>query len=68
MSSHEHNEHDEEVKGSPTYDPKFGRSTIIGVGIFVILFAFGLYYVDTNYIHSTAPKAETHKSEPAPKH
>ena len=68
MSSHDHNEHGDEVKGSPTYDPSFGRGTIIGIGIFVILFAAGLVYADMNYVHSTVPKAETHSSQPAPQH
>lgn len=69
MSSHGH-DHDEEVKGPANYDPKFGRGTLIGFGIFIIIFALALAYTD-NWMKAQkadSPGANVHASEPAPKH
>ncbi|MDH7479394.1 MAG: hypothetical protein QHH02_05235 [Syntrophomonadaceae bacterium] len=67
MTSHGH--HDEhEVKGSADYDPKFGRGTIIGIGIFVILLSLALAYTDNWLKANKTPGTPPHASEPAPQH
>lgn len=67
MSHHGHQD-EHEAKGSADYDPKFGRGTIIGIGIFVIMLSLALAYTDHWLNANKAPSTPTHASEPAPKH
>lgn len=57
MSSHEHHEH-----SSSQYDPKYGRKTLIGIGIFVLIMALTLGYVDSKLVASKSSKPEAHSS------
>jgi len=57
MSSHEHHEH-----GPSQYDPKYGRKTLIGIGIFVLIMALTLGYVDSKLAASKSSKPEAHSS------
>lgn len=68
-AAHGHAESEHEAHGSAKYDSSYGRGTLIGIGIFVLIFALLLVYADSKLqAGKSAEPSKSHSSAPAEPH